>query len=32
VPDASGLGSVSEVHGDDDFGGGYAPGKLILAF
>ena len=32
VPDALGLGGVSKVYGEDDLGGTYAIGKLIVAF
>jgi opacity protein-like surface antigen len=32
VPSALGLGGVSKVFGEDDLGGGYVVGKLIVAF
>ena len=32
VPSALGLGGVSKVYGEDDLGGGYVIGKLIVAF
>lgn len=32
VPDAVGLGGVSKVYGEDDLGGSYVIGKLIVAF
>jgi hypothetical protein len=32
VPDALGLGGVSKVYGEDNLGGSYVIGKLIVAF
>ena len=32
VPNAIGVGGVSKVYGEDDLGGTYAIGKLIVAF
>ena len=32
VPSALGLGGVSKVYGEDDLGGGYVVGKVIVAF